>query len=207
LALDYDRGKRKEGEILNELLGILQSKHMGEEDAEKISKLIFSDAVRINPPEKEEHVVQLITMHPSGRGGGRSVKAGNITLDLRKLMEAVSNGTFAIVSSYQIPWLVPLAFIILWNSLWRNVEIEITENDAAIIWSMWVYRDRESNEIPDNGLLNTINEHFKKYGRQEITPKDLEYSLNNLEKIKCIKRSKNNPSNWWLCEWVRLIYR
>ncbi len=207
MELDYDRGKEKEGEILNELSGILQSKRIDKEDAEKLSQLIVSNAIRINPPEKEEHTVGFITMHPSGRGGGKSVKAGNITLNMGRLMEAAANGAFAVVGSYQIPWLAPMAFIILWNSLWRAVEIEITENDAAIIWSMWVYRDRESNEIPDIGLLDTVNEHLKKYERPAITQKDLEYSLNNLEKIKCIKRARKNPNNWWLCEWIRPIYR
>ena len=207
MALDYDRGKEKEGEILNELSDILQSKRIDKEDAKQISQLIISNAISVSPPEKEEHTLGLITMHPSGRGGGKSVKAGNITLNIGQLMEATASGAFAIVGSYQIPWLAPMAFIIIWNSLWRAVEIELTENDAAIIWSMWVYRDRVSNEIPDIDLLDTVNRHLKKYVRPAITQKDLEYSLNNLEKIKVIKRSRKNPNNWWLCELVRPIYR
>jgi len=207
-ALDYD--KEKESEILNELSDILKSRHLNTEDAVKLSKFIVSNAIRVRPPEKEGHnftSVAKLTMHPSGRGGGKSIKAGNITLNMGKLMEAISSGAFSLLGAYQVPWLAPMAFIILWNSLWRAVEVEITENDASIIWSMWVYRDRESNEIPNSGLLEIVNGRLRKYERSEITQKDLEHSLSNLEKIKCIRRAKNSPDNWWLRESVRPIYR
>ena len=207
MALDYERAEEKESELLKELSLVLGSKNIASGDAEKISQLIISNAIKIRPPEKEEHYIELITLHPSGRGGGKSVKAGNILLNISGLMEAVANGSFAVVGSYQIPWLAPMAFIILWKSLWRNAEIEISENDAAIIWAMWVYRERETNEIAEDKLLEVVNSHLNKYERSALTQKDLNHSLNSLNNIQCIKRSSKRPENWWLREWVKPSFR
>ena len=146
-------------------------------------------------------------MSPSGRGGGKSTKAGNIVLNIRKFVEAIANGAFTIVGIYEVPWLGILGFILLWNSLWSAAQIDLSENDAAVIWTMWVHRDKKNNEISDDVLLNKVNDHLVKYGRASITQKDIELSIKHLEEIKSIKRSTNNPKNWWLCEWIAPAYR
>ena len=207
MPLNHDRGKEKNTETLNEIARILRSKQIDQDDAEKISQLIVNSAIKINSPELEEFVVTMVTTNPSGRGGGKSVKAGNISLNMKHLIEAIANGAFAVVGSYQVPWLAPMAFIVLWSSLQRTVEIELSENDAAIIWGMWVYRDKESNEVSEKDLLVTINKHLQKYERLSISQKDLNHSLDNLTKVGCIKRSSKNIGNWSLCERVRSSYR
>jgi len=146
-------------------------------------------------------------MHSSGRGGGRSRKLGNIKLNINELVDGVANGAFVIAGAIQVPILIPMAFIILWRSLKNITEVELSENDAGVIWAMWVYRDRSKNIIPNTGLLQIINEHFKKYERAPITQKDLESSLDNLVKIKSIKKSKTSADNWWLCEYIRVRYK
>jgi len=207
MGLDYDRATEKEKELVSSLSSIFQSKSIFKDSFDKISNEIVSSCVSIQPPEKEEISFEFMTMAPSGRGGGRSTKPDNIVLNIRKLVEAVASGTFAAVSAYQVPWLGIFGFILLWNSLWRAAEVDLSENDAAVIWTMWVHRDRKNNKISENGLLSKVNDHLSKYDRVSITQKDMEFSIKNLEKIKSIKRSKRNSKNWCLCEWISPTYR
>ncbi len=207
MGLDYDRGKEKESEILDSVSEFFYQNGISKDMSENMSKLIFNNAIKVTPPEKEEHFMEMMIVNRSGRGGGKSIKAGNIKLNIKKLFEAVANGAFAITGAVQVPILTPMAFLILWNSLWKTIEVPITENDAAVIWAMWVYRDREKNEISNTGLLDIVNKHLMKYERSLITQNDLNYSLDNLTRIKSIKRSKSNANNWWLCEWIKPKYR
>ena len=207
MDLDYDRAKEKEKELISSLSSFLKSKSSLKDSFDQISNEIVSSCVSIRPPEKEQIIFEFMTMSPSGRGGGRSTKPGNIVLKIRKLIEAVASGAFVAVSAYQVPWLGIFGLILLWNSLWRAAEVDLSENDAAVIWTMWVHRDRQNNEISENELLVKVNDHLSKYERASITQKDLDFSIKNLAAIKCIKRSKRNPQNWWLCEWIATTYR
>ena len=207
MALDYERKKEKESDIKSSISEVLLSKGVALNDSHELASTICNNAIYISPPEKEEHIMELIVLHPSGRGGGRSRKLGNVKLNINKLVEALANGSFAIVGSLQAPILVPMAFIVLWSSLRKVTDITLTENDAAVLWAMWVYRDREKNIIPVNGLLDIVNNHLSKYDKTTITQKDLDFALNNLVKIKSIKKSKSTIGNWWLCEYINAKYK
>ncbi|MCK4819866.1 hypothetical protein KA005_29140, partial [bacterium] len=187
MELDYDRAKEKEKEIISNLSFMLHSNIGLNDGIDQISNKIVSSCISIQPPEKKKIVLHLMTMAPSGRGGGKSTKPGNIVLNIRKLVEAIANGAFAAVSAYQVPWLGIFGLILLWNSLWSSAQVELSENDAAVIWTMWVHRDRENKEISENKLLGKVNDHLAKYDRASITQKDMEFSIKRLEEIKCIK--------------------
>lgn len=108
--------------------------------------------VRTTPPETEPVVMHLVTMRFDGRGGGKSTKAGNITLNMGALLDTVAAGALTVVGAVQAPFTVPFAAIVLWNSLWRAAEVTVTENDAAVLYVMWTQRDK-NHEIPKDGLL------------------------------------------------------
>uniref|UniRef100_UPI004055A047 hypothetical protein n=1 Tax=Candidatus Electrothrix sp. TaxID=2170559 RepID=UPI004055A047 len=207
MELDYDRAEEKKKEIISSLSSLLQTNVSIKDSFDDISKEIVSSCITIRPPEKQKIVMHLMTMSPSGRGGGKSTKAGNVVLNIRKLVDAVASGAFTVVSTLQAPWLGIFGLILLWNSLWSSVQVDLSEIDAAVIWTMWVHRDRKNNEISDKELLEKVNDHLEKYDRASITQKDMEFSIKQLEKIKSIKRSKTNPKNWWLCEWIAPAYR
>lgn len=207
MEFDYDRAEEKKNEIIASLSSLLQTNVGIKDNFSDISKDIFSSCITVRPPEKQKIVLHFMTMSPSGRGGGKSTKAGNIVLNIRKLVEAIASGAFTIVGAFQVPWLGIFGLILLWNSLWSSTQVDLSENDAAVIWTMWVHRDRKNNEISDEGLLEKVNDHLQKYDRALITQKDMEFSISRIEKIKSIKRSKINPKNWWLCEWIAPAYR
>ena len=206
MEYDYERGKQKEEEILEKITSYLANADVDAADRRQVAEIIASTSIRVTPPEVQRIVLHLVTLHASGRGGGKSSKPGNIRLNIGKLMEGVANGVFAVVSSYQIPWLAPFAFIMLWKSLWDSSKVDLTENDAAVIYSMWIHSDNK-NEIPKRNLLQTVNMHLQRHNCQPITQKDLDFSISSLIKVGCIKESSTNRNNWWLCEWVQPIYR
>lgn len=207
MELDYNRAKEKEEELLSALSCFLNSKCNVKKSIDRISDEIKSVSINIRPPEKEKVIIHLMTMSASGRGGGKSIKAGNIVLNMRKLVKAIAEGTFAAISSYTYPWLGILGFILLWESLREAAQIDLSENDAVVIWTMWSLRDKENDVVSENGLLDKVNDHLSNYNRVSIVQEDIDFSLINLEKIKCIIRLKSNPVTWRLVEYISHVYR
>lgn len=197
MGWDYEKEAQKRAQLTASLEATL---------GQALAAKVLEAFVNTTPPETEPVVMHLMTMRFDGRGGGKSTKAGNITLNMRALLDTAAAGALTIVGAVQAPFTVPFAAIVLWNSIWRAAEVTVTENDAAVLYVMWTQRDK-NHEIPKDGLLERCNAHLAKVQRQSITQKDLAHSLCSLEQIETIAPSKDRPSNWWLREWVRITYR
>ena len=102
-----------------------------------------------------------------------------------------------------IPWLIPLAGLIVWNKVWALSNLEMDERHAATIWTMWKNRDKE-NRIEHDIILNLVNEELSKYKRSPMGEEELKNILNDLEKMECIEKDEKNK--WWLREWVKTTY-
>ena len=156
--------------------------------------------------EKEEMVFHLILTQPGGRGGGRSAKLGNIFININKLITAIASGVITISGAIATPWTLPFAAIVLWDSLYSGSNLELSEREAVVIWTLWKHRDPKCC-IPNNGLLELVNTELSGYERQQMPQLELADILEKLQHIKSIKKSKQDPSKWWLCEWVRIGYK
>lgn len=203
---DREREQKKREELRAILLQKLNSNPDTRDNSGRLAEELMSICVHTTPPEKNAAEFFLITMHPSGRGGGKSRKAGNIRINMGKFIEALSAGALTAVGAVQMPITIPLAIIVLWNSIWRCVDVELSENDAAVIYVMWMHKD-SNQEVEEAQLLGHINTHLHKYGRTPLTWQDVKHSLKVLESIGTIQRSKNHKGFWWLCEWVRSSYQ
>jgi len=203
---DYDRKKEKEAEILAEIENQLRLAEIPEEQIKTTAKEFFEESVSITPPEKKAMVIEMVRMHPSGRGGGRSTKAGNIRLNIGSLFNAVSSGVFTVISAAQAPWAIPFAGILLWNSIWQSVKVDLSENDAVTLWAMWQVKDA-NKLVSEEDIKGAVDRHAAKYQRSTLSEADIKFALKNLSAIGCIERSRDNPSKWWLCEWIAPAYR
>lgn len=174
-------------------------------EAQKVAAEIIGDFTRVTPPEKEPIGWGLFIMRPGGRGGGRSIKPGNILLNFRKLVASVAAGGLTVVGAVAVPWTGPLAALVVWDILWSNLKAEVSEREAAIIWTMWVNRE-DNGCVSDAELLDAVNSEFKRNGRSSISREELDDSLATLNRMGCIKRSKTDASMWWLREWVRVDF-
>lgn len=77
--------------------------------------------------------MSFITMSSSGMGGGRSSKSGNIRLNWKKLFVEGPESILVIAGASQIPFLIPIAGLVVWNKALSLMNIEIDERHAAVI--------------------------------------------------------------------------
>ncbi|MBE9515083.1 MAG: hypothetical protein IMY79_02975 [Chloroflexi bacterium] len=167
---------------------------------------VINNLIQVTPPEKEKPALEFIIMLRGGRGGGRSIKPGNMVLNIRKLITAVAGGGLTVVTAVAIPWTAPLAAIVIWDRIWSNLKLELSEREAAIIWTMWMNRD-DDNCVVDADLLVKVNSELAAYRRSSISRQELDDALETLKRMRCIERSRSDPSKWGLREWVRVTYR
>jgi len=203
---DYERKKEKEVEVQRAIETHLREAGIDEALIQTTAIELFEKAIRVTPPEKEEVLMHMVTMAPSGRGGGRSSKAGNIRLNVRTLFDAVSSGAFTVISLTQAPWAIPFAAILLWNSVWRNTQVSLSEAEAVTLWVMWQVKDTNKN-VKYADIKPGIDVHAEKYERQSLSDLDIKHALENLSKIGCIKPARSVSNTWWLCEWISPSYR
>lgn len=206
--MDWDRTKQraKEEQLLTFVAAEFARHGLGVEEAQRLAVAFMEKSVRISPPEEESHVVELILVNRAGRGGARSSKPGNIRFNLRALTDALATGTLGVAGVEAAPYLIPLVALVFWNAIWRGMNVELTEREAAVVYVMWMCKDARQ-EVPSSGLLQKVNDHLGKYGRSPLSAPDLHDALGQLERIRCIKKSSDSPGNWWLREWVQPTYR
>lgn len=99
------------------------------------------------------------------------------------------------------PVLIILAGIVLWDNFYSLIDLELSERHAAVIWIMWTHRNPSTDCIGNKKLPTLIKTEFEKY-IPLINKKELEDTLTDLVRMGCIKRSRNDPQEWWLREWV-----
>jgi len=174
--------------------------------AEDTAEALIDNFTNITPPERPPVLRHMVTMDRGGRGGGTSVKPGNFQLNLRRLTDAIASGVLVMSGATSAPWLLMLAAIVLWNRVWSELTIELSEDDAAVLWTLWKNRD-EKNCVSLPNLLEVVNQERRLYSRDPMTPLQLEAALSTLQKIRCVEKSAAEPSAWWLREWVRVKYR
>lgn len=212
MEYDVERGKEKTEELIDltkeailtywKSLGLKLS--LGE--ALEAATKVISNFAEVTPPGKEPHVLEMITIRSGGRGGGRSVKLGNIFLNLQKLMTTLAASGLTVVGTVTVPWTAPLAAIVIWNMVWSNLKVELSEREAAILWTMWVNRD-DDRCVGHVDLLDKVNSELQAYGRSSISRQELDDALETLKKMRCIEWSESDPSKWRLRESIRVSYK
>ena len=171
---------------------------------EQLSIKIIDHFCGITPPEIEIDTHHFIfDIKSGGLGGARSSKPGNIWLNWRKLLIDSSESILTIVGAVAVPWLIPLAGLVVWNKVWSLSSIKIDERHAAVIWTMWKNSDEE-NCIKNDKVLDLVNKDISKYNRPIMNEKELKDILKNLEEMKCIEGTEENK--WWLRESVKTTY-
>ena len=168
-------------------------------NATDLARFVADHFCEVTAPEVSVRF-DFMAMRPGGQGGGMIRKPGNILLNWRRLLMAVSESTLAGFGVAQQPWLIPFAALVIWNTLWSTLEIKIDERHAAVIWALWLLRD-ESNKVSKASLPSRLNEKLGLYGQPPLTPTQLQLHLADLERMKCLE--SKNSEYIWLREWVR----
>ncbi len=168
------------------------------------NNLVRSRFISISPPLEEPPMMQLLTLDSlQNYKDGRSIKPGNILLNIRKLIEAIpeviSIGTGMVCDNLIVTICGALS---LWIKLRDIATINISKEQAFVIVALW--RNCSSNhKIPLNDGFIATNDLFKQYGELEITSLKYNIIINSLVKIECIELTKEII---WLREWISKKY-
>jgi len=114
-----------------------------------------------------------------------------------------SESILTVAGAVAVPWLIPLAGLVVWNKIWSVLTVEITERHAVVIWTMWLNKDPE-NCVKGQAILNLVNKELSKYNRPKMNRRELNMVLEDLKKMECIEETEGNK--WWLREWVKVDY-
>lgn len=129
----------------------------------------------MQPPEAPSAVIELVVIGRMGHGGGQSTKAGNIRLNIGKLLDALATGVLTGIGAAQ----VPLAALVIWNSLWRTAQVTISEIEAGILYTMWLHKNAD-RDVSEDGLLEKCNALLEKYDRPML-PKGTPAAANGFQ--------------------------
>jgi len=177
-----------------------------QERAKLISKDAIENSVKIFHADGFQDSLQLVTMLGDGREGAKSVKSGNLIINVKKLMVAVSITVPSLYGVSVNPFLAPFVFCSLFFSFIDVLKVELREVDAVVLYSLWAGKG-SGRLSPNLGLLERCNKHFEKYGRPNISERDLSHALSRLEKFRCIVKSDAKIDHWFLAERISIKFR
>lgn len=164
---------------------------------------VFNSFVELTPPTEPEIQLHLLTMRPSGVGGGQSRKPGNIYLHWKKLFDVFPDVTIAVAGATASPyWLIPFIALYVWNKLWCGSAETLTENEASVIFALWKHRNNENRISEDAGFekCNKIRESAK---FPLLTRHEFDVAMNRLVSMGCVEIESGII---WLREWVCIQY-
>lgn len=163
----------------------------------------------VTPPEVDDDLnltFEMLTVRPGGGRSGRSVKPGNVLLNLRKVVAAVANGVLTAVGVAAAPWTAVLGALVVWDSVYSCVEAELDDFAASVVWTLWRHAD-DAHTVSKAGLLELVNSERSAHNSNLLTPQQLRQALRDLERMRCIRTSDSDTTRWVLRESVRVDYR
>lgn len=166
--------------------------------------LVKSRFISISPPLEEPPRMQFLTMDSlRNYKAGSSIKPGNITLNIRKLIEeipeVVSIGTSMVCDNLVITICGALS---LWRKLRDIATINISKEQAFVIVALWRNCDSNHKISLGDGFIAT-NNLFNQYGEPEITSLKYNMIIDSLVEIECIELTEEII---WLREWISKKY-
>lgn len=201
LKIRYDLQKDKE----NELLKIISS---ATNDSSLDPNLLLEDFKKnylsITPPEEEPPMMQFLTIDSlKNYNSGQSIKAGNIILNIRKLISTFPNVIAASVSiSYDIPILKICAALSIWKELHDVFTIEITREQAIVLVALWKNCDNTQHISLSDGFI-AVNTLYKNLDDCVMNQTTYNRIIDQLINLKCIEVTDERI---WLREWISRRY-
>lgn len=92
----------------------------------------LSEVKKLDAPESE--VVKLSIESSGPKAKSRNIK--NIKMSVGSFLSLAAAGAFTIASAISEPWLIPFAFIILFQEVKKLYEIELDKETALVLYSV-----------------------------------------------------------------------
>lgn len=197
--LEYTPDDEAENQKHHELVEIA---HAVLNDADLATRVV-SSLCRLSPPKDPPVVIEMMTVHSMGARGGQSRKPGNLLINMKSLVSEFGDIGLAGAAGAVDHRLVPLAALSIWNKLWAHTKIELTAEQASLVYAMWLQRD-DGNLVSRADALGMCKLVYKNNGLPEPTSQDFDETVSMLLELGCIEWHKSGKI--WLREWVRNTY-
>ena len=152
--------------------------------------------------------VQLVTFDKiksfSDLEGGRTIKPGNVILNLKKLIDSLPN-IVALSASMAIdtPLLKVCSALCLWKEIRDVMTIEITRMQAIVIIALWRFCDCTHHISLDYGY-KCVNYFCESIGEKGLSWDEYNSILDKLLKLHCIDI---RDEVIWLCESIQKVWK
>lgn len=177
---------------------------LGEDNMEVTQFLLKCNCLNITPPQQEPPMMSLLTIDSlNNYHHGRSIKPGNIKINIKHLIDTlpeIVTATVSVISDITI--LKVCAAISIWKMLRDISTIEIKKEQAIIIVVLWKNCNEKHIISLEDGYSNA-NLLCKQVDEKEFTWEQYVSIIEELEKIECIELTNGGI---WLREWVSKEY-
>jgi hypothetical protein len=194
---DNDRMREKRAELVQ-----IAAESLDPRDTKLAERLVDSFCA-LTPPLDPPVVIQYITIHSRGTGGGMSRKAGNLWLNWRKFASEFGDLSLTVAGVVAEPRLAPLAALSIWNKVWTHSALKLSRDHPTVLYAMWQGRGKD-NTLSEADAIEKSGVMFQLNGWLPLDRNGYVAILNDLEKLQCIERKE--PEVIWLREWVKKTY-
>lgn len=186
-------------ELLERISHVLDKRtNLDEKTISTISKSLLTSSTELKTLHELYNISELITMEKGGRGGGISRRLVNVKLNFKKLVTFSAEAILGIVGTLTNPILLVLAGIVLLDKFSSLIEYKYSEEYAAVIWTMWTYRDPTTNLIEHEKIFPLLQGELEKYKMSPMDKRDCYHIIRKLEtKYHCIERVKKESIYYW----------
>lgn len=191
--------------IAEQLEEQLRMANFSDAEAAVVIKQLIESAIRITPPEQPQFM-EMIVMGRSGRGGGLSVKPGNLKLDLWSVLDAASVAVLTLEST-DAWWKLPLGLLIVIRSLKKTFSVDLSEEDAVTILAMWRAGINRGHCASFSDIELEVNLHAQRHQRSLLSAADIRHSIGKLQTIGSIRPIAGKPDTWCVLEELRFGLR
>lgn len=177
---------------------------LDKENIEATQLLLECNCLKITPPQQEPPMMSFLTLDSlNNYHQGRSIKPGNIKINIKRLIDTLPEIVTATVSVISGITIIKIcAAIAIWKKLRDVSTIDIKKEQAIIIFALWKNCNEKHIISLEDGYRDS-NMLCKQATESEFTWERYISTIEELEKIGCVKLTNDGI---WLCEWVSKNY-
>lgn len=175
-----------------------------ETDSQNImDSFLENGEICITPPQQTLPIMRMLTIDSINNYKGESVKPGNIKLNIRHVIEHLSDiieNTFELATD--IPILKVCAVLNICKMLKNITTIETTKEQALAIIALWENCNQQQHITLEKGF-NCFKAFYERIEESDGTWEQYIRIITELEKIGCLRW---DTEGLWLCESLNITY-
>ena len=192
-----------------EILSIIERTSISLRDEDISSKDILQSFLKsgglvITPPQEEPPMMRMVVVDSlNNYNKGKSIKPGNIKLNIHHLIEFLPDLTAATVEiAMDIPILKVCAALNIWKMLRDVTTVEITKEQAIVVVALWDNCNQQQRITLEKGF-ECFRSLYENIEASNCTWEQYIKLIRDLEKIGSLELDSNGI---WLREWVSKRY-